>query len=297
MKKYLLFVFLGVSMPHILFAAGFDFHVGSKLEQYVPIKVSLYLQVPEGPINTLSGILSYDPEFLTDVKVTDGGSIVGAWIEEPIVNSGKVSFAALIPGGAGEGSILTLTATAKSAGTTMLKVVSGDVFMNDGTGEKVAIKPTEIALDIAAREEGFVAPDTDKVLPDTTKPEPFSVQVARDPNIFNNAWFIVFAARDSQSGIDYYEVGESVTKNGEPVSWERTKSPYILKDQSRQQYIFVKAVDHEGNSRIETVLPLPHSKFNLGNMAIYGIILGALIVFSLVFWIFRKKQNAEKNNE
>ena len=74
-----------------------------------------------------------------------------------------------------------------------------------------------------------------------------------DPSLFNGQWFAVFSTVDKQTGVkDHYEVAEVPSSQANtPQSqwnWVRAVSPYLIKDQSLNNIIAVRAIDVAGNT-------------------------------------------------
>lgn len=69
-------------------------------------------------------------------------------------------------------------------------------------------------------------------------------------------YFFLFVAQDKGSGIDYYLIKESAGFIFSKFSpWKKVDSPYILQDQNLQSYIYLKAVDRSGNTRLVFLKP------------------------------------------
>ncbi len=129
----------------------------------------------------------------------------------------------------------------------------------------------------------YVSVDTlsDAIANDSTPPEAFTIGVYRDPSLFSGQWFAVFSTVDKQTGVDHYDVAEvpipQLTEPQEQWNWTRAVSPYLIKDQSMNEVIAVRAIDSAGNARVEEYTPPPAPKLNnwqialLPYLAIIGI--------------------------
>ena len=116
---------------------------------------------------------------------------------------------------------------------------------------------------------------------DTEPPESFVPEISRDELIANGKWFVVFVTQDKASGIDRYEIKESRQKILTFFSrWRVAESPYVLQDQELRSYVFVKAVDKNGNQRIIKIAPRNPLEWyeNYENWLI--IVLGLLIAYA-----------------
>jgi len=101
----------------------------------------------------------------------------------------------------------------------------------------------------------------------------------------------VFGTQDKGSGIDHYEVAESDNPfvNEANLVWRRAESPELLQDQSGRSTVYVKAVDRDGNVRIEKVLGTAGRLYKW--LAICGILILCIIaaVFARLLWRKRRK--------
>ena len=123
-----------------------------------------------------------------------------------------------------------------------------------------------------------------RLMVDATPPEPFDLQIGREPSVFEGKYFLSFNAIDRSSGVDNYEIFEGRKKlfSKEIIGeWRKGKSPYVLEDQELKSIIRVKAVDKAGNERLAELLP-PAKPFP------YWIILVLFIGLIMVFFIVRK---------
>ena len=136
------------------------------------------------------------------------------------------------------------------------------LLLNDGRGTKAGLALANAQLMIG---DPGVSPNntwSDSLRKDTIPPEEFTVELHRDENIIGGKYFVAFFTLDKQSGIDHFEVMESqIGKDGyqawdgKQSSWRSATSPYILKDQSLNSTISVKAIDKAGNSRTAVFVP------------------------------------------
>lgn len=240
---------------------------------------------PEGEdVNALEGSIVV-PQALEVTQIRDQDSLVSLWIERPQVNNGRVTFSGVIPGGYRypHAKVFSVVVRAKEASEGGVLVLEGwRVLRNDGQGSAISLSLSPPPIHIAADTMPSVPPVASLV--DTEAPEPFTIQLTQDPNVFDGQWFIVFSTLDKGSGIDYYDVREELYGKGE---WVRAESPYVLKDQSRTRTISVRAVDRVGNERISVMRapiappPVPVSPYLL------WIIL-AILFLSIGFVIARR---------
>ena len=89
---------------------------------------------------------------------------------------------------------------------------------------------------------------------DIISPEPFRVGVYKDPSLFEGKLFAVFSTVDKQTGVDHYEVAEVPTSDlgldRNQWKWVRAVSPYLIKNQTLDGALKVRAIDKAGNERI-----------------------------------------------
>jgi Cohesin domain len=110
------------------------------------------------PVNVFKGLLTFDPTKLTVTNIDYNTSIANLWAEEPWYSNGAgtVNFTGgttLSGGFTGEGSLITITFTAKQAGDAHVLMSEMRVLKHDGLGTDVPL-PTPIDALFA------VAPET-----------------------------------------------------------------------------------------------------------------------------------------
>lgn len=92
-------------------------------------------------VNAAEGEIAFNPNDLSVVSVSKGGSIFTLWPVEPSYSNsgGSVSFGGGAPSGykGGSGTIVTVTFRAKHAGTTMVDYRTGSVLAADGKGTNI----------------------------------------------------------------------------------------------------------------------------------------------------------------
>jgi len=116
---------------------------------------------------------------------------------------------------------------------------------------------------------------TFRAMIDTSLPEEFELQFAE----IEGKNYLVFATKD----VEYYEVQEG------KGDFEKTISPYLLKDQNLRSTIKVKAVDRAGNERIIKFVP----KFKIIWQDIF-IILLILIVIGMILLLVKRILKSKK---
>ena len=223
-------------------------------------QVNLMLDPVGEEINAVATKLSFPEDLMEVVEIQDGSSILTLWVERPVLQDGKITFAGIVPGGfigilgpyeePKPGKLLEVIMRAKDVGQGELVLEETQVLLNDSLGTPADFQASNFKLQVS--EDIEVVPI--ETIPDTIAPESFIPEIAQHPDMFEGKYFLVFSVADKQSGISYYEIQETRGKIKE-TSWQRAESPYVLKDQGLRSYIYVKAVDRKGNERIETVEP------------------------------------------
>lgn len=229
-------------------------------------------------INTLEGKIIFPENKLVVKEINDGGSVINFWIDKPFVSEGAVSFSGITPGGfTGVNShIVSVLFEAKEAGPLLVEINTLKALINDGLGTEAKIGSNNISLMV--REKG-VQVDKKKVI-DTELPEDFTPLIAEDPSLFEGKKFLVFATEDKISGIDHYEVRE-----GGWGFFRTAESPYLLKHQSLDRKIFIRAIDKSSNKRV-VVMEAHNPSAWYQQYALSGIILLliAFIFFKKIIW-------------
>ena len=303
-KQYLLLIVVcvfafsvsGVKAAEIYFGTASE---GVGLEK--PFEVGVFLNTEAEPINAVEGTVVFPTDSLELLDIRDAGSVLTLWIERPHLTQGaqtsEVSFAGVVPGGyfGREAYLFSLVFQAKQTASVTIGTLDERVLLNDGKGTEATLQRAPLVLNIKEVSE------IPEYLPpyDTEPPEPFVFEVTRDPNVFDNKWFVVFATQDKISGIDHYEILEEEQKGSfrrlfGKRTWRIGESPYLLQDQTLKSYITVKAIDRAGNERIASVLPQNPLEW-YENYFIWAIIIigigGILIasVFLRIVWRKHKK--------
>ena len=233
-------------------------------------------------VNAVDAVIKY-PDNVNPVDVSIGDSIFTVWVEKPTINtdSRTISFAGGIPNGYcgrinGDPRLTNVLAKiifqapgfmiGGGSNNPQAKIEftsETTAYLNDGLGTKAQLTTYGALINIISKPgEELVNDWQDKVNEDKIKPEPFTILLEKGERAFGDKYFIVFNTTDKQTGIDHYEVMEEPLSQLGAFEWGRadapwivTRSPYVLKDQSLNSTIRVKAVDKAGNERIATLVP------------------------------------------
>ncbi len=288
------------------------------------IMVDMRVDTDEGEcINTIDALIHYD-ESIVAVDISRGNSILNIWVEDPVIDevNRTIRFAGGVPGGycgriAGDPSLtnVILQIVFKSPGLSIGGVdtnksphvwldESSQVLLHDGYGTPapLTLRDATITLNDSAG-QNIQDAWRKSVQDDTELPSDFSITLTKDDLAFSGEYFIVFNATDKQSGIDHYEVMEEPFSEFNAFKWGRAdapwvtaESPFVLKDQTLNSTIRVKALDKAGNVRIVTLVPDTALRGISSDMLIFLSVLGGvvlLLVVSVFFVLWKRKKRLE----
>jgi hypothetical protein len=220
-------------------------------------------------INALASQIVYRPDLLELVSLREANSIINLWVEKPVAdcqdNFCQINFSGIIPGGfsgtllpysslLNPGQVLELIFKSHQPGSGLVSFQNGQALLNDGQGTGVQLTLEPLTYIITAEP----AEGAEEFAEDAVSPQPFSVIIASNADIFDGRYFAAFFSQDKETGIAYYEVWESrrpIKKSAE-ADWQRVSSPYLLEDQDLRSYVYVKAVDQAGNETLSVHEPL-----------------------------------------
>lgn len=275
-------------------------------------------------INVIDAVVTYTDN-ITPVDISIGNSIFNVWVEPPVINTENhtITFAGGIPNGYcgrvdGDPRLTNIIAEIifrspslqiGGSDNTEVKIdfaPETQVLLNDGQGTRAPLMTLggTFTLTKEAGAGGIVDTWREEVRADDLPPEDFSITLTSDEVAFGGEHFIVFSTVDKQTGISYFEVMEEpvlafsqFTWGGVGVPWIKTVSPYVLKDQSLNSIIRVRAVDKAGNEYVATLVP-EESQRTLSKNEFYTYIFAAvglsialiLIVILLVILVKRRRR-------
>lgn len=229
----------------------------------------------EESLNAVEGRLIFSADKLLVKEIRDGNSVINFWVEKPRIEaSGVILFSGITPGGFGgaNNNIFSVVFEAKNTGIASVALQNTKALKNDGLGTETALRTRGTAVSIKPGDSNA----RKEKLTDTEAPESFNPTIESDPNIFEGKYFLVFATQDKISGIAEYKVRE-----GEWGWFRVVESPYLLKHQSLDRKIFIKALDKFGNERV-VVLNAQHQVPWYRQYAILGILLVIVVVGFLI---------------
>jgi hypothetical protein len=238
-------------------------------------------------INAMELKLSFSPEDFLIKNINEGGSLISFWVEPPSFSNekGEIFLTGIIPGGyqGNSGELLKINLIPLQTGEKKFTLSQAKILLNDGQG--TAAKLNSSILNFQVMPINPLIETKKPEIKDAEPPESFTPEIGQSPDIFNNQWFLVFNTQDKNSGLAFYQIRETKQKILVPfIKWETANSPYILKDQQLKSFIYVKAVDREGNVRIAIVSPVNPLKW-YEDYWIWIII----ILIIIGFFLWRKK--------
>jgi hypothetical protein len=180
-------------------------------------------------------------------------------------------------------------------------------LLNDGFGTEAQLGTLGATINLSKEMGGNVNEWTDRVSEDAISPEKFNILLESTPNAFSGKYYIVFNTTDKQSGIDHYEVIEEPLEDqslfmwgAETAPWLTTRSPYVLKDQSLNSTLRVRAVDKAGNEYVAVLVPEESQR----SLSLQGKIMIALMATAILafvgaglFAVFWYRRRARKTRE
>jgi hypothetical protein len=300
MRKKSIIIFISFSFLFFLTASAFASSVyfepeDSEISPGRTFKVDFFIDSAGRDINAIEGKVVFAPEILELREIAEGGSIVAFWVEKPRAESeNQIVFSGGFPGGFSEekGLIFSMLFRARENSSAMAgEIAAANVraFLNDGSGTSVDIFPALFEFKVADGRKAEVK-EEETIINDTNPPELFVPYIGRNPTVFNNQWFVAFAAQDKELGISHYEVWESVQKydinnisNISSAEWTEARSPFLLKDQKLRSYIYVKAVDKAGNERVAAMLPGKKKESASRGIMVVAAVAVLLVILILFF--------------
>lgn len=289
-------LFLFVKPAHA--AEFFATAVNHNLELGEFVQTNFFLNTQNEELNALEGYIIYPDGLLKIKEMTYGNSVINYWIEKPHnVESGKIFFSGITPGGFNENSapLLSVIFQTTNLGRAEISFEKTKALKNNGYGTQVISSVKNLFLNIQPGLQGKDLEDIYKNL-DQTPPEIFEPLILEDINIALGKKVLIFDTLDKDSGIAQYEVLEE--KIARIFGWEfkigrwsPAQSPYFLKDQELTSNIYVKATDRAGNYYIASILkaqsPSWYTNFNFWVIIIIVILL--LYLFRRIYVHYHKK--------
>ncbi|MCA9359796.1 hypothetical protein KC850_02030 [Candidatus Kaiserbacteria bacterium] len=279
-------------------------------------------------INAVDAKITY-PANVEPVDISIGKSIFNIWVEQPKINKQErtITFAGGIPNGycgrvSGDPRLTNtlvevvfrspgFTIGGGSSDSSEAVVTLSDestAYLNDGRGTKVslALYPAKISLEKGAG-SALVNQWQEEVDADVVPPEDFSILLQKGEGNFSNKYYIIFNTTDKQTGVDQYQVMEEpLTQFGTfqwgraDAPWVEARSPYVLKDQSLNSIVRVKAIDKAGNEYVATLIPdgsmRTLSSSQILTVALTVVSLVVLLAVGFISWRVIRNRRKERIN-
>ncbi|TSC90981.1 MAG: Uncharacterized protein CEN90_708 [Parcubacteria group bacterium Licking1014_17] len=208
-------------------------------------------------INAIESRIVFPKNIFKFAGAQDGNSVINLWVAKPTAGDenikGDLSFAGLTPGGVktSAGKIISLRFYASSNGEARISFRDTKAYLNSQDAESASVKVSDLVLNISSARKKL---PEEPAIQDSAPPETFGIYLSKSPGIYNGKWFISFATQDKNSGINRYEVKESLF--GIWGGWIAGGSPYQLTRQSLFSIIRVRATDNAGNSVVVWLVPV-----------------------------------------
>jgi hypothetical protein len=336
MKQVGIFIYLAVIfsasmafLPNVTQAATLYLDpAGGFLHRGDSITVSVKLDVDREQnqcINAVDGVIRYS-DAIEPVDVSLGNSIFPLWVEPPTINreNRTITFAGGVPNGycgrvVGDPRVTNTVVDiifnlpgfsiggSSDAVATVNFSEETTVYLNDGQGTSLKPRTIGATLDLGSRPGDKMQNSwLEAIRADNIPPSEFSIFLHRDEFAFSGKYYIVFNSTDKQTGIDRYEVMEEPLAQLGSFQWGRAdapwvvaRSPYVLKDQTLNSTIRVKAVDKAGNEYIATFIPDASLRTTSGDQILPVILLFVmgvlvLILLAVAFVLIRRRNRAKR---
>lgn len=232
------------------------------------IHVSVFLTSLHIPINTVEGTIIFSTSTLQFKRSIDAGSPISVWLQRPTYSSGTIAFAGSIPGGIQTKGVpvMTLVFTQLREGDAKITMDNTRVLAHDGFGteQKISISPLSF-------ETNQVMQKKEKVV-DIDPPEEFSVDVVSEKAFGISERIVVFATQDKGSGVREFKVREGF------FGTETTAEGMYSLQSPFTWIVFVKAIDHDGNFRVQKTIDVPPILWVI-------ILFGFMLLLAGILWL------------
>lgn len=305
MKKIFCITVLFLFFPLVTQAAEISLYTKNNPVGYGQnFQVDLVLDSEGQTLNAVQGTVHFNQQDLILKDIYYGDTLVVFWVDKPAIKNNSISFSGIIPGGylGIDGKILSLIFYSQTQLISSSKIDLDDVevLLNDGKGTSVSTKINSLNLVFSSEVN-----NTSTILEnlhDEFSPEPFALEIIKNPEIYDNKYFVVFDTQDKNSGLERYEILETKTAiydketstwlPPEITTWTIASSPYVLEDQSLNSFIFVRAIDKASNVRLSYFAPENvKTWYNYKYLITY--VVGGLLLVSTIgfFYVKYKKKN------
>lgn len=253
-------------------------------------------------INALSGELYFDRDLLDFYAIDTANGILSNWMVPPSVSEeislgakNKINFEGMVTGGfigtvspyskiSAPGKIFNISFVPRQDGETVVSFKNIDLRLNDGLATRINVKNEDLIINIPK------ITNLEKIKNKTLEgrdigSETLVARLDKDSSVENGKWFVYFNEDVSRHSVLYYEIAESSDYNPYDVPsflWHKEKSPYVLKYQSLNNFIHIKAVYGNGNYSYFTLSPVESKRTNDIKVVIIIILMALLSVIVLL---------------
>ena len=280
-------LFIGILFPIAVFA---QLHAGTSTDAHDGDVIAVHITADtEGKsINAVSGTVALGAEkgvSYTVVGTSIANSSFSVWPRSPSVSEDQktISFTggATSPVIGAQVDVFTIFLKVAGKGIITLHTTQSSEYLSDGLGTTIQLPDTSDSISVTSSIGAPYNAQEEMLTGDGTPPNPFSIHILQDKDLFNGLKFASFETTDNGSGISHYEVQEGTKE------FIITGATYVLQDQHNTHRLIVKAYDTAGNVRIETYTPPLLIAVQLG--ILIGILVGAALIYIRV-----KKKRAKK---
>lgn len=283
------FVVAMACIPYRAQAASLYFESeGSTVGVGVPFKINALVDAPK--LANAFNIVINVPQGVSVRDSSDGNSIVTYWIQRPTFDQNRrtISFSGIVPGGFSGigGTLASFTLAADRPGKFSISYASAtEIILNSPTSDQdiVSMAPVNLVAEMGKE-------SVPNIVVDNTPPEPFTTSLATSDVLFNGRWMAYFQTTDKGSGMYGYEAAEApyLTEQYDTLAWHPTESPYLIGDQTRMSYLYIRATDKMGNSRVEVTPPIQQSPWQ--TTSIWSILISISVILAFA-WFLKKSHS------
>jgi hypothetical protein len=275
MKYFLLLISIVLQIGTHAHAASLSLVQTSGIETG-KVSFDVMLDPETESINAFSGALSIPSEYMDIDSISTSGGIASFWLVSPRISKerdfnkrSRIMFEGVLPGGfdgvrspyyegVRPGKLFSVTLKPIQSGNAIIVFENIDLRLHDGKATKIIPAVNQLAIAI---------PDI-KTLPriDSLKREPkeltdISLQgfLAQDESVDNGKWMLIIRDEAIERTPTGYFVAESKRSNPREIKkyeWKEASNPYILKYQSRNRFIHMKAEYSDTTYGFATIAPV-----------------------------------------
>lgn len=249
--------------------------------------IGVYLNTEGEKINTIDGSIVLSDEYQGNFEIKELSLVNSAftmWPRKPSLEENRtISFVGGVPGGVVGDKLLLFSIAVKinQEGKFTISPKALTSLLNDGLGTTLAITKNSSTINVGQARETPKDVWKEIISNDNNAPEPFTIELIQDQNLYDGKKFLSFETTDKESGISHYEVTEG--KN-QPV---RTGTHYILIDQNGKFDVIVAAYDKAGNFQTSTFIQKSSFPWKL----IVAVLLGVSVLYVVVRIIRKRNKN------